>query len=75
MMQVVDQGGDDMQANLPSSSSKSESSSSSLGCVVDWFCGGSEGGAGVVAGAGSLSPEPDGVAIMGICREGEGFVE
>lgn len=62
-----------MQANLPSSSSKSESSSSSLGVAVDWFCGVPEGGAAVVAGVESLSPEPDGVAIMGFCREG--FVE
>jgi len=59
-----------VQANLPSSSSKSESSSSSLGCTVGWFCGVSEGGAGVVAGVASLSPEPDGVAIVEFCREG-----
>lgn len=59
------------RVKVPSSSSKSESSSS-LGCAVGWFCGVSMGGAAVVAGAESLSPGPEGVAMMNMRGKGKG---
>lgn len=55
------------RADLPSSSSKSESSSS-LGWAVGWFCGVSMGGAGAVAGEDSLSAGTEGVAMMDLTR-------